>query len=283
MASPRGTRKTTIRRRRRRLGQHFLEPAWTTRVIDALAPAADDRVLELGPGRGALTLPLGARVARLLAVELDAGLARALSARVPDTVEVIEGDMLALDLAMAAHRLRRGAAPDAALRVAGNLPYAVSAPILARLLREAQAAGFRDAGVMLQREVADRVVADPGSRDYGPLAILAALHADARRVLELPPGAFRPPPRVRSTLVTLTFREPVRAPDDPVRFERLVRRLFTQRRKQVANALPPAPPGIDRDPAAICRAAHLDPTRRPGSLAPEELLDLDAALAADQR
>lgn len=250
-------------------------------MIDALAPAPSDRVLEIGPGRGALTIPLGARVARLLAVELDVGLARTLRARVPGHVEVIEKDILALDLPAAAHRLRRGASRDAALRVAGNLPYAVSAPILARLLREAHTVGFRDAVVMLQREVADRVTASPGSRDYGPLAILAALHADARRVLELPPGAFRPPPRVRSTLVALTFREPVRAPADPVRFEQLVRQLFTQRRKQVANALPPAPAGVDRDAAAICRSAHLDPARRPGSLAPDELIDLDAALAAE--
>ena len=265
------------------MGQHFLEPAWTAKVIDALAPTANDRVLEIGPGRGALTVPIGARVARLLAVELDAGLARTLRARVPDNVEVIEQDILALDLAAAARRLRRGASRDSALRVAGNLPYAVSAPILARLLREAHAAGFHDAVVMLQREVADRVIAGPGSRDYGPLAILAALHADARRLLELPPGAFRPPPLVRSTLVALTFREPVRAPADPVRFEQLVRQLFTQRRKQVANALPPAPAGVNRDAAAICRSARLDPARRPGSLAPDELLDLDAALASERR
>ena len=191
---------------------------------------------------------------------------------------VVEQDILACDPSAWARRLRERAPEDATLRIAGNLPYSVSSPILAMLLRGAHAARFRDAVLMLQREVADRVVAEPGTRDYGPLAILTALHSVARCVLQVPPGAFRPSPRVCSTVVALTFRDPILRPDDPVRFDTLVRKLFTRRRKQLVNALLPAVGSSD--PVAVCRAAGIDPARRPGSLSLAELIDLDSALAA---
>ena len=200
----------TARRTGRRLGQHFLEAAWVEKVVDVIGASAGHHVIEIGPGRGALTLPLAARAGRVLAVEVDTALARELRERVPANVDVVRADFLALDLVETAHRLRPAGAERGAatLRVAGNLPYAASAPILLKLLRNARAAGVRDAVVMLQREVAERVVATAGSRPYGPLAIMTALGADARCVLRLPPGAFRPPPRVRSALVTLRFRDP---------------------------------------------------------------------------
>ncbi|MYK90225.1 MAG: 16S rRNA (adenine(1518)-N(6)/adenine(1519)-N(6))-dimethyltransferase, partial [Acidobacteria bacterium] len=166
------------------------------------------------------------------------------------------------------------------VRVVGNLPYGVSAPILLRLLRDALAAGIRDAVVMLQREVAERVVAGAGSRAYGPLAVMAALHADTRWMLDVPPGAFRPAPRVRSALVSLRFRDPVRAPVDAAGFELLVRRLFTRRRKQVVNALAAFNSSPAFDPLSVCRAAGLCPTRRPGTLDLPELIDLSDVLAA---
>ena len=133
---------------------------------------------------------------------------------------------------------------------------------------------------MLQREVAERVVAGAGSPAYGPLAVMAALHADARWRLDVPPGAFRPVPRVRSAVVSLHFRDPVRAPVDTAGFELLVRRLFTRRRKQVVNALAAldASPGFD--PLSVCRAAGLSPSRRPGALDLPELIDLSDVLAA---
>lgn len=273
----RTTRRTSSRRRR--LGQHFLEPVWVRRVIDAIAPADHDYLLEIGSGRGALTLPLAERAARILAVERDPALARELRHIVPDTVQIVEQDILAHDLTEWARRLREGAPRDVVLRVCGNLPYSIASPILAMVLRSARAARFRDAVFMLQREVADRVVAEPGTRDYGPLAILTMLHATARRSLQLPPRAFRPPPSVRSTVVTLTFRDPVCGPPDPARFDTFVRQLFTRRRKQLVNALPPAGDHADRDPASICRAADIDPSRRPGTLSLTELIALDAALA----
>ena len=223
-------------------------------------------------------MPLAARAGGVVAVERDPPLARVLQDLVPDTVVVVEQDILAAGPAAWARRLRERAPADVTLRIAGNLPYSVSSPILVMLLREAHAAGFRDAVVMLQREVADRVVAEPGTRDYGPLAILTALHSVARCVLQLPPGAFRPPPRVCSTLVALTFRDAVLRPSDPGRFDTFVRQLFTHRRKQLVNALLPVV-GFS-DPAVVCCAAGLDPTRRPGSLSLTELIELDAALVA---
>ncbi|MXZ72733.1 MAG: ribosomal RNA small subunit methyltransferase A [Acidobacteria bacterium] len=264
--------------RRRRLGQHFLEPGWVARVIDTVAPEAHEHILEIGPGHGALTLPLAARAARIVAVERDPALARGLQERVPDTVEIVEQDILADDLREWARRLRNHGPADATLRLAGNLPYSISSPILTMMLRSARAAGFRDAVLMLQREVAERVVAEPGMRDYGPLAILTMLHATARCVLQLPPRAFRPPPKVRSTVVTLRFRDLPCGPPDPARFDAFVRRLFTRRRKQLVNALLPAEDPANRDPAGICRAAGIDPARRPGTLSLIELMALDAAL-----
>ena len=254
------------------------------KVVAAIAPASDELFLEIGPGHGALTLALADRARRLLAIELDAELARRLAHQVPANVEVLQADFLRVDLAEAAAALRGGAnRPTAPLRIAGNLPYVVSAPILLRLLRGAAAAGMRDAVVMLQREVAERVVADAGSRAYGPLAVVTALHADARRMLDLPPGAFRPVPRVRSTVVSLRFRDPVRAPADPAVFESLVRRLFTRRRKQLVNALAAFGPARGLDPRTVCRSARLPPTRRPGTLELSELIDLADVLAGMMR
>ena len=254
------------------------------KVVEVIAPAPDEFVVEIGPGRGALTLALAARVRHLLAVELDAALARRLLPLVPANVDVVQADFLHVDLLGTAAALRRaGGRPAGALRIAGNLPYSASAPILLRLLNVAAAAGIRDAVVMLQREVAERVVAHAGSRAYGPLAVMTALRADARWLLDVPPGAFRPVPKVRSAVVSLRFREPVRAPVDAAGFEALVRSLFTRRRKQVVNALAAFDAAREFDPLAVCRAANLPPDRRPGALDLAELIELSDVLAAMPR
>ena len=255
------------------------------KVVDVVRPASDQFLLEIGPGRGALTFELAGRVGRLLAVELDENLAQRLQARAPPNVEVRHADFLQVDLRETIAKLRCAAAsrPAAAFRVVGNLPYGASAPILLRLLHAGVAAGIRDAVVMLQREVAERVVARAGSRAYGPLAVMTALHADARWMLDVPPGAFRPVPKVRSAVVSLRFRDPVRAPVDAVGFELLVRRLFTRRRKQVVNALAAWNLSDGFDPRRVCRAAGLCPTRRPGALDLPELIDLSDVLAAMPR
>ncbi len=251
------------------------------KVVAVIDPTPNELLVEIGPGRGALTLALADRAHRVRAIELDAALARRLQPLVPSHVDVVQADFLRVDLVETAGALRRASGrPTGPVRIAGNLPYGASAPILLRLLHGAAAAGIRDAVVMLQREVAERVVAPAGSRAYGPLAVMTALHADARRRLDVPPGAFRPMPKVRSAVVSLRFRDPLRAPVDAAGFESLVRRLFTRRRKQVVNALAAFEPARGIDPLAVCRAAGLPPTRRPDALDLPELIDLSDVLAA---
>ncbi len=254
------------------------------KVVAVIAPAPDDLIIEIGPGRGAMTLALADRARRVRAIELDAQLARRLQLLVPANVDIVQSDFLRVDLIETATALRRaGDRPGGVMRIAGNLPYVASAPILLRLLHEARAAGIRDAVVMLQREVAERVVADAGSRAYGPLAVTKALHADARWLLDVPPGAFRPVPQVQSAVVSLHFRDPVRTPVDAAGFESLVRRLFTRRRKQLVNALVAFAPVRGCDPRLVCRAAGLSPSRRPDTLDLPELIELSDVLAAVPR
>ena len=252
---------------RRRYGQHFLEPGWADRLVMAIAPDRTDRFLEIGPGLGALTLRLAPRVAQLTAVELDWDMVAALRPRAPDNVIIVAGDFLEFDLGpLLAH---------GALRVAGNLPYNVSSPILFRLLRvHRDRGGLRDATLMLQREVADRLRAKPGTKDYGVLAILTQLHADVRQLLSLPPGAFRPAPKVHSSVVSLTFRPPTVAVRDEALFQDMVRSMFTQRRKMLGNALTPFATSRGRDARQALDRASIDPARRPETLQLEELARL---------
>lgn len=240
--------------------------------MHALGPRASDHVLEIGPGPGALTLRLAERVAHLTAVEVDPDMVALLRPRLPPNVTLVEADFLELDLEAV-----MGARP---VRVAGNLPYNVSSPILFRLI-DAHRRGARltDATLMLQREVADRLTAGPGSRDYGVLSIFVQLHADVRKVLALPPGAFRPAPKVQSSVVQLTFRKPAVLLADEAAFEGMVRSMFTQRRKTLANALKPYAEGRGRVAAGALAAAGIDPARRPETLQLEELSRLAAFFA----
>jgi 16S rRNA (adenine1518-N6/adenine1519-N6)-dimethyltransferase len=138
--------------------------------------------------------------------------------------------------------------------------------------------GFSDATLMLQREVADRLVARPGTGDYGSLAIQVALHADVERILTLPPGAFRPPPKVTSAVVRLTFRPAAVDVGDPAVFERLVRGVFLQRRKTLANALKPVADSLGRNAPELLQAAGIDSTRRPETLTLDEIARLARAV-----
>ena len=167
-------------RARKRFGQHFLEPAWVARLVALMNPGSDETVLEIGPGRGALTRVLAPRVARLVCIEIDRDLAERLRTSAPPNVEVVTGDVLATDLTAVL-----GSSHGA--RIIGNLPYNVASPILFKLLHDVDAgAAFVDATVMLQREVADRLAAAPGSADYGALAIQASRVAEVTSLLTLP-------------------------------------------------------------------------------------------------
>ena len=260
-------------RARKRYGQHFLEPVWVDKVIDALGTSATDVFLEIGPGRGALTRPLAARVERLVAVEIDRDLAATLRGVMPPNVKIVQGDFLDVDLANLLD------SEGGAVRVVGNLPYNVSSPILFKLL---DASGYgralRDATLMLQKEVADRLAARPGTGDYGALAIQVALVADVERLLALPPGAFRPPPKVRSAVVRLTFHPPSVEVGDTAIFERLVRGLFLQRRKTVLNALKPVADAMDRSSPKLLERAGIEPSRRPETLTLQDLARLSRAV-----
>lgn len=259
---------------RKRFGQHFLEGSWADKLVDDIAPRDDDRFLEIGPGPGALTLRLAPRVAHLTAVEVDRDMAAALSPKLPPNVDLIVADILDFDFAPLL-----AAGP---LRVAGNLPYNISSPILFRLVAVGRSRAVRDATIMLQREVADRVVAAPGSGDYGVLSISIQLHADVERVLTLPPGAFRPPPKVHSAVIRLTFRPPAVPLRDEKLFDDMVRSMFTQRRKTLANALAPFAEGRRTNAREALAAASVDPTRRPETLQLTELARLADYFASGQ-
>ncbi len=256
---------------RKRFGQHFLEPAWVDKVIRAVDPQPDQTVIEIGPGRGALTRPLAARARRVLAFEIDRDLAAALEREALPAVTIIEGDFL--ERAQETDLLRPGS--PIPVRVAGNLPYNVASPILFRLA-ELYLAGapIVDATVMLQREVAERLVAPPGGREYGVLSVLMQHVADARLLLALPPGAFRPAPKVRSAVVRLRFHPPAPPVKDVALFAELVQAVFTRRRKTLDNAIK----ALSRGPAAL--PPGFDGRRRPETLTVAEFAHLADFCAA---
>jgi 16S rRNA (adenine1518-N6/adenine1519-N6)-dimethyltransferase len=261
-------------RTRKRFGQHFLEPVWADKVVAAIAPTADDVFLEIGPGPGILTLRLAPRVSRLVAVEIDRDLIAELTPKLPANASILEGDVLDIDL--------NAVLPpsDTPIRIAGNLPYNISSPILFRLLELESRQPVTDATLMLQREVADRIVATPGTAEFGVLSVLVQWRADVTRVLAIPPGAFRPPPDVRSALLRLTFRPPPFELADAPLFERMVRSMFTQRRKTLANALASFAGEIGVLPAPSLTAAGIDPRRRPETLEVIEIARLADIFAA---
>lgn len=273
MTRPRRSSKSEGGRPRKRFGQHFLEPVWVAKVIEAIGASPDDTFLEIGPGRGALTIALAPRVRRVIAVEIDRDLAAALPSQVPANVRVVTGDFLDIDLdaLLADERLP--------LRVAGNLPYNVSSPILFRLLDAAdEGRRFRDAMLMLQKEVAERLVAPRGTAGYGTLAIQVGLLADVDRRLTLPPGAFRPAPQVTSALVRLRFRPPAVEVGDRAAFERVVRGIFLHRRKTLLNAMRPVAASFGRSAPEVLGEAGLNPSQRPEVLTLEEIARLTRAV-----
>jgi 16S rRNA (adenine1518-N6/adenine1519-N6)-dimethyltransferase len=206
-------------------------------------------------------------------VEIDRELIDGLAPLVPRNVTLIQQDFLDFDLGPVTDR--------GPVRVAGNIPYNVSSPILFKLLAAHRTGGrLLDATLMLQREVADRLRAAPGTRDYGILSILTQLHADVRPLLTLPPGAFRPAPKVHSAVVGLTFRAPaVQLSDEPL-FEAMVRSMFTQRRKMLGNALFRFGEERHLPAAAALARAGIDAHRRPETLQLEEFARLAESFVA---
>jgi len=260
---------------RRDLGQNFLiDDAMAARLVELAGVEPGETVIEIGAGLGTLTQALAARAARVVAIEIDAGLVRALRAErlLPDNVELLHADALEVDLAA----LAGGAA-----RLVGNLPYSVASPLLRRFLD--LRGELRGWAVMLQREVAARVMATEDTRDYGSLAVLHALTVEVEKCAELAPGLFHPAPRVRSSFLRITpLRVAKLAAGELAPVERIVRAAFSKRRKTLANALRGAdlaPEGGPRALEDLLRSLGIDPRARAESLAPERLLELARVLA----
>jgi len=232
--------------------------------------------LEIGPGRGALTRPLAHLVARVIAFEIDRDLAADLREDSLPRVTIRDGDFL--DVSAAAIAAALSAEPR--VRVAGNLPYNVASPIMFKLL-ELHASGIplTDATLMLQREVADRLVSKPGTKEYGVLSVLIQQRAAVEKMMSLPPGAFRPAPKVHSAVVRLRFHPPTPDPISQGLFVALTQAIFTRRRKTLNNALLAFEPSARFAPPEALRAARIDGTRRPETLSVTELAHLSDAYA----
>jgi 16S rRNA (adenine1518-N6/adenine1519-N6)-dimethyltransferase len=258
--------------RRRALGQHFLRDAGVARaIVDLVAPTANDLVIEIGPGEGALTVELARRAGKVLALEVDPGLAARLRPRVPGA-EIVEADARSWDYGTLV------APAGGRVLVVGNLPYSVGKPILMALVAARTAIGTM--ALMLQREVAERVAAAPGSRVYGSLSVLTQLYCDVTLALRVPPGAFRPPPKVESAVIRLdVLPAPRVAIADERRFHVVVRAAFAQRRKTLANALAA---GLGRGPnvlRAAAESAGIDLSRRAETLTILEFAELARRLS----
>jgi len=214
---------------RQKLGQHFLaKGAILDRIARAACPGHEPLVIEIGPGRGALTGRLLERAERVVAVEIDRELVDYLASKFAGEprLTILHADALETDLAQ-----------WGATVITGNLPYYVATPIIERVL--AAGSGFDRAVFLIQKEVAARLAASPGSRDYGYLSVLTKLSADAEALFNVPPSAFRPPPKVDSTVIRLVPRDRTAelGISDPARFLEFVSRSFRQKRKTLRNNL----------------------------------------------
>lgn len=260
-------------RAKKSLGQNFLIDANVQRkIVDALQPSADDEVMEIGPGQGALTRHLAGRAGRLVLVELDNALAARLQAEYADTpsVTVIHRDVLQVPL-------EEVSADPSRLKVIGNIPYNITTPILFGLLERRPRP--REIVLMIQREVAERIVAPPGSKTYGALAVGVRALADVERVMNVSRNAFRPVPDVESAVIRVVPHDPPRiSPEDEAALRTLTRFAFGQRRKQFQRILRDAYGLSVEQVEGLGRETGMDLQARPESFAPERFIDLARAL-----
>jgi 16S rRNA (adenine1518-N6/adenine1519-N6)-dimethyltransferase len=266
----------------RPLGQHSLtDPSILDRIVGALNPQPDDVVIEVGPGKGALTRRLAPRVGiviaierdRRLAADLQAGAVRGEPGAVPENVRVVVGDAVEVDW----HELLpRSGSVRTEFKVVGNIPYYITSPLIEKALRPPRP---RVIVYLMQREVADRLAAGPGTKTYGALSVGVQVDASVERLFVVPAGAFRPRPAVDSALVRLAPRaRPLVPPAEHEKFRAFVTRLFGQRRKQLLTIL--------RSTESLCRDEALDhlaqlgidPTSRPEVLEPQMFVRLYGGL-----
>ena len=258
---------------RKRFGQHFLHDAGIIdRIVAAIAPKDGDRLVEIGPGLGALTWPLLARHGTLEAIEIDRdAIATLQSTSRPGDLRMHEGDVLAFDFAAL-----RGSIDRPALRLVGNLPYNISTPLLFRLIEARD--HIEDMHFMLQKEVVDRMAARPGDAAYGRLSVMLAPWVTVQPLFDIGPGAFRPSPKVMSTYVRLRPRMHPGFPlDHPEHFARVVAAAFGQRRKTLRNSLKPL-----FDESGFAQAG-IDPRLRAEVLSPADFARLAQVLGEQGR
>jgi 16S rRNA (adenine1518-N6/adenine1519-N6)-dimethyltransferase len=252
---------------RKRWGQNFLvDSGAAARIVEALDPQPGERVLEIGPGRGALTELLVARAGRIAAVELDPELARLLRARFdPSRLVLVEADALEVRLDAIALPQEPCGAP---LALVGNLPYNISKPIASKLVRER--AVVARAVLMFQREVADRLTARPGGAAYGPITVLVGEAFRVERLFDLPPSAFRPAPKVRSSVLRWTRRDaPGFGPAEEEALRACLRSCFAHRRQTLSRNLRAALPGREKEARSLLDAAGIDGGLRAEAVPPD--------------
>ena len=270
-------------RAKKRLGQNFLvDESYARRVVGALGPRAGETLVEIGPGRGALTSLLLESGARVVAVEFDRELVGLLSGRFGSREEfkLVEADALNVDFCSEVEPAREA-------RVVANLPYNISTAILQRLLEQRRCLG--EFVLMLQREVVERITARPGESERGYLTVLVEASCSAEALFDVPPGAFRPAPKVWSTVARLRPRESAASELDGRLFTRLVGACFAQKRKTILNNLRSAPEDLRAlvesagGAATLLEAAGVDPQRRAEALTLEEWAALARRLEAEAR
>jgi 16S rRNA (adenine1518-N6/adenine1519-N6)-dimethyltransferase len=254
---------------RKRFGQHFLhDQSILRRIVECISAKPGERIVEIGPGEGALTLPLLRAAGRLTAIELDRDLIEPLreKARGIGEIEVISADVLTVDFSTIGE----------SLRIVGNLPYNISTPILFHCLDHA--ASIADMHFMLQKEVVDRMAAAPGSKVYGRLSVMLQFRCSVEPLLHVPPSAFRPPPKVDSAVVRLVPHAAASLPDvDRKLLADVVRAAFGQRRKTLSNAV------REFATAAELEAAGIDPRARAEQLPVSAFVKLVQYLAANRK
>jgi 16S rRNA (adenine1518-N6/adenine1519-N6)-dimethyltransferase len=255
---------------RKRFGQHFLRDGQVIeRILAVFAAKPEDNVIEIGPGDGALTQPLLKRIGHLHAIELDRDLIETLTAQCANErrLKIHQADALTYDYCA----LREG---NKAVRIIGNLPYNISTPLLFHLLE--QGSCIEDMLFMLQKEVVDRMAAGPGGRTYGRLSVMVQWRCQVERLFDIPAEAFRPPPKVKSSMVRLIpYPEPRPPVNDSARFAHLVMKAFNQRRKTLRNSLK----GLISERAMT--AIGIDPQTRPERLSIKDFAALTEAADSD--
>ena len=265
-------------RAKKRLGQNFLvDETYARRIVGALAPRAGETVLEIGPGRGALTSPLVESGARVVAVEFDRGLVAPLRSRFAgrENFTLIEADALEVEFCSVIE-------PDASARVVANLPYNISTAILQRLIERRRCVS--EMVLMLQREVVARITAPAGSTERGYLTVIVEAYCEAEALFDVPPGAFRPVPKVWSTVARLRARAGGPEVGDERLLWRVVSAGFAQRRKTILNNLRAAPGDLRArveavgGAATLLEASGIEPARRAETLALDEWVAVTRAL-----